>query len=130
MIAQPVNTTVCVGETAMFTCVLDIQNVSMDMRRNYYVRWCRTRIDENFHASNISIPQRGTPRFNITNTISNNTLTSFLNITDVIWAHRGPYWLKWNNEDISNMAFLSITSNGTYVRMCMYVHVQWYNIIL
>ena len=114
VITQPVNTTGCVGETAMFTCVLDIQNVSMDMK-NYVLLWYRTRIDENFHAANISIPQRRTPRFNITNTISNNRLTSVLNITDVTWTHGGPYWLKWNNEDISNMAFLSVASNGKYM---------------
>ena len=111
MITQPVNTTGCVGETAVFTCVLDIQNLSMDMRKHYVLEWYRTRIDDNFPAKNESIPQHSR-RFNITNTINVNTLTSVMNITNVTLYHKGPYWLKGNNEDICSMAFLSISSNG------------------
>ena len=114
VITQPVNTTGCMGETAAFTCVLDLQNVSMDMRENYVLEWHKTRIDDNFPAKNVSIPQHSS-RFTVINTISNNTLTSVLNINNVTLTSVGPYWLKWNNEDISNMAFLSITSNGKYV---------------
>ena len=117
MITQPINTTKCLGEIAEFICVLDIQNVSMDMRRNYVPKWYRTRID-NSRAMNVSIPQHGHRRFSITRTIKNNRLTSVLSITNVTLFHMGPYWLKKNNEDISNMAFLIInTSNGKYILM-------------
>ena len=116
VITQPVNTTVCEGGTAVFTCEMDILNVNVSLMDD--VKWWRIRTDQN--SGNIIVNTQALERFNITNSISQGTLTSALMITNVRSIDIGPYWcvLMINNESTmaSNMAFLNIT-NGMYVRM-------------
>ena len=109
MITQPENTTVCEGEIAVFTCVVDFHDISMvDMDR---INWWRTRLDHNSPTDfMISLHTSG---IDIMNSISGNRLTSVLMITGVKLSHVGPYWLV-KDENLSNKAFLNVISNGMY----------------
>ena len=125
MITQPDNTTVCEGGTAVFTCEMDILNVNVSL---VDVKWWRIRTDQ--PSINIPVNTHGLVRFSVNNSISQDTLTSALMITNVRSTDIGSYWfvLMINNELMmaSNMAFLNIVPNGMYVCMlhaCMhYVH--------
>ena len=109
VITQPLNTTVCMNEKAMFTCVLDVTDVSIDMSD---ISWWRSRTNQP-----VVVQPKGNNRFSVNNTGNSYRITSVLMIANVLMHHVGAYWLRLNdNEDISNMAFLSITSKGyTYL---------------
>ena len=113
---QPVNTTVCLKGKAVFTCVLDVRDDSIDMSS---ISWWRSR-------SNQAVAVRRNNRFSVNNTRSSYTITSVLTIANVLMHHVGAYWLGLNDKSLlSNMAFLSITSKGytylhTYVGLIMY----------
>ena len=114
VITQPDNTTACEGGTAIFTCVVDIHNVSIDTRNT---NWWRTRIDHN-HSMPIKIVLTASGHRTV-NSISEHRLTSLLMITNVKLTHKGPYWLKFNkSRNLSDVAYLSVTPNGMYV--CSY----------
>ena len=111
MIAHPDNSTVCNGGTAIFTCIIDILNVSINTRD---IKWQRIRED---HNTTVMI-SHGVRRFNVVNNISEGTLTSVVMITNVRSTDMGPYWLelKITNESMtSDTGFLNVP-NGMYVR--------------
>ena len=115
VITQPNNTTICEGGTAVFTCVMDILNVSVSLAD---VKWWRTRTDLglNRYSVNVIISTQGLARLSLNNNISQDTLTSALMITNVRSSDIGPYWcvLMITNESMmaSNIAFLNIAPNG------------------
>ena len=111
MITQPENITVCEGGIAVFTCVVDFRNISMVDIEN--INWWRTRLDHNSPTDVIISPH--TLGIDIMKNISGNRLTSVLMITGVKLSHVGPYWLGFTeDENLSNKAFLIVTSNGMY----------------
>ena len=115
MITQPRNVSGCVGGTAMFTCVMRFQNVSISKED---IKWWRITTD---HATNqwyLPIRLQGTTVFNITSNISGERLTSVLIINGLRSQFIGPYWLEMaNGTQISDVAFLSIAPSG----MCIYI---------
>ena len=120
VITQPDNATVCEGGTAVFTCTINITNATIDTMD---AKWWRIRTDLNNDSVDVPVSTHALPRLNINNSISQNTLTSTLMITDVRSTDIGPYWcvLMITNEltMASNMAFLNIVPNGMYGYKCM-----------
>ena len=124
VITQPDNATTCEGGTAVFTCVMDIQNVNISIED---IRWWRKREDNNMTI----MLSPNLKRYNITNIFNEHILTSVLTITNVRLADLGPYWLGLTVEEnrLCNNAFLSILPNGMYIDsitylcilMCIYV---------
>ena len=121
VITQPDNITVCEGGTAVFTCVMDILNVSINTED---INWWRIRID---HKGLTEITETVT-RYTISNDINGHELTSALMITNVRLGDMGPYWPGLiDDNQLCSMAFLS-TVNGTYVcvsyvyYVCTYLH--------
>ena len=111
---QPDNVTVCLGGTAVFTCVMDISNVTINKGD---VKWWRIRTDQ---SSGILPLSESTARYKVTNTINNQRLNSTLIIANVISTLSGPYWPgRTENSHLCEMAFLSI--NGMKNLMCMYI---------
>ena len=117
VITHPDDTSTCLEGTAVFTCVLDIQNVSISTED---IGWWRKRIDQN--NQNKSVPLVVNPfvtRYSVNNTLSGRRLTSVLTITKVTLSDMGPYYLGLDDaQELSNMAYLNIISNGMHV--CMY----------
>ena len=114
VIDQPDNVTVCLGGTVVFTCVMDITNVSISEED---VKWWRIRTD---HAqSSIKVRTqlpKNTRRYKVTNTINNKRLNSTLMITNVISTLNGSYWPGlMENSELCDMAFLSIIGKTNYV---------------
>ena len=122
VITQPDNTTTCKGGAAVFTCIMDIRNVSISIED---IRWWRKREDNNMTIT----LSPNLKRYNITNIINEHKLTSFLVITDVRLVDFGPYWLGLTvkEERLCNNAFLSIVvvPNGMYLCI-LYVYVCIY----
>ena len=128
VITQPDNTTACARGTAVFTCVVEFQNVNISTED---IKWWRIRIDV---VSNAPLFIRENIRFIVTSNISGGVLTSVLMITDLRTAFIGPYWLGMvDGTQLSNVAYLSIVPNGmcmccvctnmyVYMYVCMYVH--------
>ena len=107
VITQPDNTTACEGGTAIFTCVVDIHNVSIDTRN---INWWRKRIDQNSSPIKVAFTAAG---HRTVNSINGYRLTSLLMITNVKSTHIGPYWLN-ESRNLSDVAYLSVTPNGMY----------------
>ena len=111
MITQPHNITGCMGGTAVFTCVMRLNNVRINTDN---IAWWRRRIDQNSETQ----PIKENNKFNITNNINEKILTSVLVITGLRSGLEGPYWLGMaNSTRWSDVAFLSILLNGMYVIM-------------
>ena len=138
VITQPDNTTVCEGGTAVFTCTMNITNATINTMD---AKWWRIRTDLNNDSVDVPVSTHALPRLNINNSISQNTLTSVLMITNVKSSHIGPYWcvLMITNEltMASNMAFLNIVPNGStlvcmlhacimYICKYVYIHIRIY----
>ena len=108
MITQPDNTTACEGGTAIFTCIVDIHNASIDTRDT---NWWRTRIGQN-PSTPIKMPFTASGHHTV-NSINGYRLTSLLMITNVKLTHIGPYWLQLNeSRNLSDVVYLSVTPNG------------------
>ena len=115
MITQPHNVSGCVGGTAMFTCVMRLQNVNISKED---IKWWRIANDHANNQKRLRIPTHGTIAFSITSNISGDTLTTILMINGLKSNFIGPYWLGMDGDtQLSDVAFLSITPNGTYVHI-------------
>ena len=117
IITQPDNITACVGRTAVFTCVIGINNV-------HDIGWWRIRKDHinDQSATPITIPNN-TQFFKIINHVIGDNLRSDLMFFNLKSTHMGPYFLKFmdtnNNTIRSTLGFLNIVPDqyGTYVSM-------------
>ena len=121
MITQPDNTTACIGETVMFTCVIDTSDINVNVED---VSWWRKRRNHNndLLPDPSMISQQGSTRIRIIKHNNGKNLTSVLMINDVRTSDAGPYWLSLmdteHNTITSTMAFLSIVPNGMH--NCIY----------
>ena len=114
MITQPHNVTGCEGGTAMFTCVMRFHNVNISKED---IKWWR----RTFTEGRKTIWTQGNKIFRITRNIIEGTLTTILMINDLRSHFMGPYWLEMaDGTQLSDMAFLSIIPNGTYVLLYAY----------
>ena len=117
MITQPDNTTVCVGETVMFTCMIDTSNANISTED---ISWWRKRRDHNndLLPDPSMISRQGSTRIRIIKHNNGKNLTSVLMINDVRTSDAGPYWLSLmdteHNTITSTTAFLSIVPNGMH----------------
>ena len=124
VITQPTNVSGCVGGTAMFTCVMRFENVSVNEEG---IKWWRRRNDQPTKKLKI-IETQGNKFFSITSNISGETLTSVLMINVLRSTLIGPYWLEMADDtQLSDVAFLSIAPSGMCVRIyafctCVYIH--------
>ena len=109
VITQPRNVTGCVGGSAMFTCMMEFQNVSI---RRKDIKWWRKRTDV---APDTHLLLRENLRLCVTTNISEGILISVLMMTELKPSFVGPYWLGMANDtQLSDMAFLNIIPHGMY----------------
>ena len=113
MITQPHNVSGCLGGTAMFTCVINIENMNIDTQD---IKWWTVRIGD--AAQEI----KETNLFIITSNISGGVLKTVLMITLLRSAHVGQYWVGMvADTKLSNVAYLRIIApNGMYIIMRTY----------
>ena len=114
VITQPHNVSGCLGGTAMFTCVINIENMNIDTQD---IKWWTSRIDDAAHEI------KENNLFIITSNISGSVLKTVLMITLLRSAHVGQYWVGMvDDTKLSNVAYLSIIAlNG----MCICVRILY-----
>ena len=109
MITQPDNTTAHMGETVMFTCVIDTSNANVTAKD---ISWWREKRD--YKNSFLMIPKQDNHKFRIIENETGENLTSILIINDVRSSDAGPYWLRLMDIKNITMAFLSIVPDGMF----------------
>ena len=111
VISEPDDVTLCEGEEAVFTCVLN-GNMSSDN-----VQWYRFIKDTN--TTKIVDPDRENMTFTAEIEESNdkNTTNSSLTITNVMKSYTGYFWIGTPSLNVCN-ASLTVTTS-MYIRKCM-----------
>ena len=88
VISQLDDVTVCEGEGAVFTCVLDATDSNLTSDD---VQWYSSVLRNRSITEGVD-PQGSSIYF--TNSIVNNTLTTTLNIANITKSHTGYYWVR------------------------------------
>ena len=86
MISQPDDVTICKGEEAVFTCVLNLTNVHT---RYTDLEWYKFT-----NASNIEVLDPYEERINFLIRTTGNTISSSLNINNAVTPYTGYYWIE------------------------------------
>ena len=116
MISQPDDVTICEGEEAVFTCVLN-SNISSDD-----VQWYRFIKDTS--TTEMVDPNGGNINF-LTST-NGSTINSSLTITNAIKSYTGYFWVGTPSLNVCN-ASLTVTSMYVAI-LCRYTYIVHYNI--
>ena len=98
VISEPDDVTVCEGKAAVFTCVLDITDSSLNSDD---IQWYRF-INET-HTTEMINQQD-------TTSITNNRLNSSLTIANVRKSYTGYYWVVTPNFSVCNASLAVLTS--------------------
>ena len=101
--SAPDDVTRCEGEDAVFTCVLDTTNNSINSDD---VQWYRLVKDTGITEM---VDQQDSIIHFTTSTI-NNTLTSQLTITNTRKSHTGYYWVGTSSFNVCNVSLTVLTS--------------------
>ena len=110
MISKPDDVTICEGEGAVFTCVLN-SNVGDDVQWYRYIMDTRT--------TEIVDPS-GVNTFILTQT--RNAINSSLTITNARKSYTGRYWVGTPSVSSGCFAFLTVATS-TYVASYIYIAV-------
>ena len=114
MISQPDDVTICEGEGAVFTCVLN-SNIRSDD-----VQWYRFIKDTS--TTEMVDPNGGNINF-LTSTIGGTTSSS-LTITNAINSYTRYFWVGTSSLNVCNASLTVLSSTYCmYVRMYIYVYV-------
>ena len=100
VISGPDDVTVCKGESAKFTCVLDKRGSGNE------IYWYRVTKDRN---TTERVDRLGR-NFTITTSTINNTLTKNLTITNAIKSYTGYYWVGTSMFSVCNVSLTVTTS--------------------
>ena len=103
VIGQPDNITVCEGEGAVFSCVLNTTNTNIS---NDDVQWYRFTNDA---TATEKINQDGAS-LTITINRSKNVLNGTLKINNVTKSYTGYYWVGTPSDNVCNVS-LTVTSS-------------------
>ena len=103
---QPVNSTVCVGESASFTCVVD-RNGGVPITATGW---------QIFDIAFISVI--GRYRHMTSATINGDIITDVLTVSDVMLSDDGAqYRCRPTDDETSNIVFLNVIGKDMYVRI-------------
>ena len=125
IITQPDNITACVGRTAVFTCVIDINDADN-------IGWWRIRKDHKNNSTTPLMIPSNTPFFEINNSVIGDNLRTDLMIFNLKSTHMGPYFLEFmdtsDNTIRSTMGFLNIVPDQYGMYPCLHVcyNYTWY----
>ena len=108
MISQPNDVSICEGEGAVFTCVLDSDITNDDVQWYRFIKDTSTTVMVDPNRENITFSRQ---------TIGSTTSSS-LTITNAIKSYTGYFWVGTPSLNVCN-ASLSITGTRMY---CMYIH--------
>ena len=97
MISQPDNVTICEGEGAVFTCVLNTSIRSDD------VQWYR-------FIMNTSTTTTVGDNFDLLTYTEENTTSSSLTITNAIKSYTGYFWVGTPSLNVCNASLTVVTS--------------------
>ena len=103
VISKPDDVTVCEGEEAVFTCVLNTTNKNINRSD---VQWYRLVKDTGITEM---VDQQGSNIHFNTSTI-NNTMNSQLTITSASKSHTGYYWVGAPSFNACNASLTELTS--------------------
>ena len=108
MISQPDDVTICKGEGAVFTCVLNSNIRSDDVQWYGFIKDTSTTEMVDLNGENINF---------LTHTIIGSTISSTHTITNVRKSYTGYFWVGTPSLNACNASLTVLTS--TYV--CMYI---------
>ena len=109
MISEPDDVTVCEGEGAVFTCILNSNIRSDDVQWYRFIKDTSTTETVNPNGENINFLTR----------TNGSTINSSLNITNAIKSYTGYFWVGTPSLIICN-ASLTVTAS---MYVCSYVDV-------
>ena len=107
VISEPDDVTICEGEGAVFTCVLN-SNIRSDD-----VQWYRFIKDT---STTVMVDPNG-ENFNFHNYTSGSITSSSLNITNAIKSHTGYFWVGTPSLNVCNASLTVHVGKRMYVRM-------------
>ena len=113
MISEPDDVTVCEGEGAVFTCVLNI--------RSDDVQWYRFIKDT---STTVMVDPNG-ENINIMNHTNESTTSSSLTITNAIKSYTGYFWVRTPSLNVCNASLTVVKSTfACFVRsyVCKWVN--------
>ena len=102
VISQPDDATICKGEDAVFTCVLDLTN---GHTRYTDLKWYKFT-----NTSNIEVLDPYEERINFLICTTGNTISSSLNITNAINSCAGYFWIGTSSFSVCNVSLTVTTS--------------------
>ena len=106
MISQPDDVTICEGEEAVFTCVLNSNITSDDVQWYRFIKDTSTTVMVDPNGENIDTVNH-----------ANGSTNSSLNITNAIKSYTGYFWVETPSHNVCNASLTVLTS--TYV--CIYI---------
>ena len=107
VISEPDDVTICEGEGAVFTCVLN-SNISSDD-----VQWYRFIKD----TSTTEMVDPNGENINIVNHTNGSTINSSLTITNTMKSYTGYFWVRTPSLNVCNASLTVVAS--TYVCICI-----------
>ena len=115
MISQPDNVTICEGEGAVFTCVLNSNIRSDDVQWYRFIKDTSTTVMVDPNGGNI----------NIMNHYNESTTSSSLTITNAIKSYTGYFWVRISCLiNVCNASLTVLTS--TYVNRVHHIYTYIY----
>ena len=132
MISQPDDVTICEGEGAVFTCVLNSNIRSDDVQWYRFIKDTSTTVMIDPNGGNIDFLIRTIENEVINSTSNNGTVnngssvpmnngntSSSLTITNARKSYTGYFWVRTPSLNVCNASLIVLT--GTYVnRVCRY----------
>ena len=100
VISQPDDVTICEGEGAVFTCVLNSNIRSDDVRWYRFIKDTSTTVMVDSNGENI----------NIMNHTNGSTTSSSLTITNAIKSYTGYFWVGTSSLNVCNASLTVGTS--------------------
>ena len=118
MISEPDDVTICEGEAAVFTCVLNSNIRSDDVQWYRFIKDTNTTVKVDPNGENINF---------LTHT-NESTTSSSLTITNAIKSYTGYFWVGTPSLNVCNASLTVGTSTYVY-HMCTYVHIYTVGIV-
>ena len=105
MISQPDDVTICKGEEAVFTCVLNLTNIHT---RYTDLEWYKFT-----NAINIEVLDPYEERINFLIRTTGNTISISLNINNAVTPYTGYYWIETSSFSAYNVSLTVLEGTST-----------------
>ena len=116
MISQPDDVTICEGEEAVFTCILNSNIRSDDVQWYRFIKDTSTTEIVDSNGGNINF---------LTRTIGNTTNSS-LTITNATKSYTGYFWIETPSLNVCNASLTVLTSMFVAI-LCRHTYIVHYN---